>query len=287
MYNKSVRILVLVCITSLFVSCDKEEDPIISATGDYLTVYGPPPTFQPEGVPHQRVLLEDFTGHQCGFCPLGHIEAADLLETYRDDISVVAIHAGTLADPLPPSYPADWTTPEGEFYLLTQVGSQQMPRGRINRSPSAATVFEFLGWDAEVANAFTQIPEVNLQVKTDFRPATNHWNVHVFSEWLQNVQGTYRLVVLLTESNIIAPQLFYGNSPENVTDYSHEHVLRISGTGATGLPLFVNPSAGNSINSYTFNWNNEWNPEHCEVVVFITDGENGRVLNVAKTKLIP
>jgi hypothetical protein len=39
--------------------------------------------------------------------------------------------------------------------------------------------------------------------------------------------------------------------------------------------------------SYTFDWNSEWVPENCEVIAFLTEGENGRVVNVAKVKLVP
>jgi hypothetical protein len=111
--------------------------------------------------------------------------------------------------------------------------------------------------------------------------------VHVFSEWLQNASGNYKLVVMLAESGIVAPQLFYGNDPEYIAEYHHEHMLRTTGTGATGLTVFTNPSAGTTdVDSYTFAWNGEWVPDSCEVIAFLTEGDNGRVLNVAKTKLV-
>jgi len=49
----------------------------------------------------------------------------------------------------------------------------------------------------------------------------------------------------------------------------------------------TNPEAGNQFtNSYTFDWNPQWIADSCEVVVFLTEGDNGRVLNVAKAKLV-
>jgi hypothetical protein len=65
-------------------------------------------------------------------------------------------------------------------------------------------------------------------------------------------------------------------------------MLRATGTGATGLTVFTDPAAGTSeVESYTFEWNSEWVPDSCEVIVLLTEGDNGRVMNVAKTKLIP
>jgi hypothetical protein len=272
-----------------FSSCDKEEEPIVPTTGKYLSeLYGPAPLFQPEGIPHQRVLVEDFTGHDCGNCPNGHLRAAEILESQGDDVAVVSIHAGSLAEPLLPNYPNDWTTPEGQYYLLTQVGQDIMPKGRINRRPGASTVFSPSAWSGQVAEAMAELPEVNLQVKANYQPNGNHWNVHVFSEWLQSFTGNVKLIVMLAESGIIAPQLDYNSNPSYIPDYRHEHMLRTTGTGATGLSVYTNPSAGtNDVESYTFEWNSEWVPDSCEVIVLLTEGDNGRVMNVAKTKLIP
>jgi hypothetical protein len=272
-----------------FISCDKVEEPIVPVTGVYLEeLYGPAPSFQPEGVPHQRVLLEDFTGHDCGNCPLGHNSAAQLLENYHSDIAVVAIHAGSLAEPFLPDYPNNWTTPEGQYYLLTQIGQDLMPIGRINRIQDATAWTTPPSWPSQVADAIDDIPKVNIQIKSNYQPTSNHWNVHVFSEWLEDSEADYKLVVMLTESGITAPQLFYNNNPEYIEDYHHEHMLRTTGTGAIGLPVFSNPRSGTlDTQSYTFEWNSSWVPENCEVIAFLTEGDNGRVVNVAKVKLVP
>ena len=275
-------------VALLLTGCDVIEQPIIESGAYRSDLYGPAPVFAPEGTPHQRVLLEDFTGHDCGNCPNGHVVAANLQETYNEDLAVVAVHAGSLAQPLPPEFPDDWTTEEGGYYLLTQVGQDIMPKGRVNRLPGASTIHSPSAWTAKVGEAITQVPAMNMQIEADYQATNQHWNVHVFSEWFQNLSGDYRLVILLTESGIVAPQLWYGNDPEFIEEYDHEHMLRASGTGATGFVVATNPQGGQILtNSYTLNWNSEWNPDSCEVVAFITEGDNGRVLNVAKTKLIP
>jgi hypothetical protein len=271
-----------------FTSCEKNEDPILDFQVYRSDLYGPAPEFTPTGTPQQRVLLEDFTGHDCGFCPNGHIRAAELAETYQEDFAVVAIHAGSLAAPLPPDYPNDWRTPESEYYYSTQVGDPGMPTGRINRRINAADVFTPSQWLTQVTAAFNERPKANVQVKANLEESGGHWNVHAFAEWLENGSGDYRLVILLTESGILAPQKFSNNIPEYIPQYQHDHMLRASGTGATGLEVFNDPIEGtNKRFSYTFDWNEQWVPENCEVIAFLTEGDNGKVVNVAKTKLVP
>ncbi|MFM7106068.1 MAG: Omp28-related outer membrane protein [Flavobacteriales bacterium] len=273
----------------LFAGCDKIENPVVKSNEYDENIYGAVPTFIPELNPLQRVLLEDFTGHECGNCPKAHIAAKNILASDTDRVAVVAIHAGSLAQPFPPTYPEDFTTTEGTYYLLTQVGSDQMPKGRINRFPNANNVTNYPDWSDQVDSALQSTPLANMQLKTDFQPASSKLNIHVFTNWLESFSGQARLIVLVTENGIIAPQLTYIPTPP-ITDtaYHHEHVLRRSATGATGLVAFNNPQSGASkTDSYTIDWNPNWVPENCEVIAFLTNGLDGDVINVAKTKVIP
>jgi hypothetical protein len=272
------------CITG----CDEVDDPVIEFAEYRDDLYGDPASFTPVDAPHRKVLLEDFTGHDCGNCPNGHVRAAELLAQYGEDLAVVAVHAGSLAAPFPPNFPDDWVIPEGEYYLLTQVGQDVMPKGRTNRIASASVIHSPSAWPSKVAEAFDIAPEVNLQMNVSYVPNSQHLNIHVFSQWFENLTGDYRLVIMIAENEIIAPQLWYNNDPEYIPDYLHEHMLRATVTGATGLVVATNPQSGTShTDSYTFDWNSTWVPEHCEVIAFITEGEDGRVLNVQKIKVIP
>ncbi len=286
---KKIANIFLIFIASIcFFGCDVIEHPIIEYGMYRSDLYGPAHVFTSADSAVQCVLLEDFTGHDCGNCPGAHLVAAGILESNPENVVVVAIHAGTLAEPYLPNYPDDWRTPEGIFYLLTQVGVDEMPKGRINRVPSAATVFSYSQWVAKTNEALADVSPLNLQLLANYQPSQQQINVHVNSQWFQNVSGNYRLVILITESHIIAPQLWYGHTPQFVEDYEHEEMLRGSLTGATGLTVADNPSSGyHRTDSYTFDWNTNWIPENCEIVAFVTEGENGRVVNVVKQKLVP
>lgn len=285
---KSLRIsFFILTIIVTFSCCDEIENPIIEFGAYRSDLYGPAPTFVPAAAVTKRVLLEDFTGHDCGNCPIGHQIAHDILVADSEHVAVVAVHAGSLAAPLPPEFPTDWTTPEGQFYLLTQVGVDEMPKGRSNREPSSNVAFSPTVWVNKVNASLAESSPVDLQMEVQYVEENNHLNVHVFNQWFENASGNYRLVLLVTESHIIAPQLWYNHDPEFVEEYEHEHMLRGSLSGATGLTIAENPASGSSSTfSTTVDWNTAWIPENCEVVAFITEGENGKVLNVAKVKVV-
>ncbi len=287
MKNSAVNIILIYLLSIMLFACDKIEDPIIKA-GDYRSdLYGDPPSFSNVQTPIQNVLLEDFTGQDCGNCPIGHSIAKGLYESNPDRISLVAVHAGTLAAPFLPKYPDDWRTPEGQYYLLTQVGADEMPKARMNRNPDSHIAYSPGVWVARTNAALAETPPVHLQIAANYNSENKHLNVHVNHQWFQGLTGEYRLVILLNESHIIAPQLWYGNDPTYVPDYEHNHMMRTSVSGATGRVITNNPTLGsNATNSYTIDWNSNWLPENCEIVAFITEGENGRVLNSTHKKLI-
>jgi len=271
-------------------SCNKIENPIIDIPPYREDLYGPVPEFPSNSVVKQRVLLEDFTGHECGNCTYAHDAARSILEDNSDRVAVIAIHAGTLAAPFLPKYPADYRTPEGTYYLLTQVGSDVLPKGRINRTPNAKTVSNYQDWSAQVGAALQSVPQADLQIISSFESSSNVANIHINTQWKNNYNGNVRLVTLIIENGIIGTQLNYQNgfSAPPDTAYHHEHMLRGSVTGATGIEAFQSPLAGTEKTySYTYNWNTNWIPENCEVVAFLTNGLDGEVINVAKTKVIP
>ena len=289
MINRIAISLSVVVIGLSFTGCDKIENPVIEYGVYRSELYGPAPTFTPADVALQNVLLEDFTGQQCGNCPQAHVIAKEIEENHEDRVAVVAIHAGTLSQPDPLfGYPDDWRTTEGAYYLLTQVGVDEMPKGRINREPGASTVFSPTVWAAKVSESLNSTADLNLQMNASVNEENQHLNVHVFSQWFNSLQGDYRLVIQVLESHILAPQLDYASNPQHIDEYEHNHMLRGTLTGATGLTIATDPASGNHrTDSYTVDWNSAWEIENCEVVAFVTEGENGRVINVTSQKLLP
>jgi hypothetical protein len=284
--TKYIYLLSIMCSALLFNSCDEIDNPVVDLGSYRNDLYGAPPAFTPLAAATQKVLLEDFTGHDCGNCPGAHAIAKSIEEAHEEEVIVVAVHAGSLAEPFG-QFVDDWRTPEGEYYLLTQIGTDLLPTGRVNRIGGASNDLSPSNWAGVVEDELTQAPEVDMQMEADYVEANAHLNVHVSTEWFSAATGSYKLVILITQDSIVAPQLNYAANPQFIPDYLHRHMLRGSVSGATGLTVATNPSIGSSnVSSYTMDWNAEWDANHVEIVALITNGDNGEVLNVIKKKLI-
>jgi hypothetical protein len=278
------RTLGVASIALLLNRCDVIDDPVVpQPTGYRSDLYGDPPSFEQVDAAIQRVLIEDFTAHQCGNCPNAAIIAEDLAEA-DDRVSVMAIHAGNLAATDGDHFDTDWTTEEGDVYW-NQLEFQANPLGRINRLPNAGNFFAPAQWEGEVNAALGASPQLHLEGSAAYVPGNNHLNVHVFGQAMSDDGSAINLAVLILESHIIDYQLDYSATPSVVEDYEFNHVLRGSLSGPMGLS-FGDLGDGMSINetataSFTFDWPNEWLAENATVLAVATNAE-GAVINVAE-----
>lgn len=289
--NKQKHLWIGICAMAItLASCDYVEIPEPTEYPPYAyrdDLYGPAPEPPVIDIMNQRVLLEDFTGHDCGNCPAAHLVAAEILDAHPEEIALVAIHAGSLAEPFG-EFVNDWRTPEGEYYLLTQIGSDLLPTGRVNRIEGASNSDNFSTWNNSVNAQLAETPVADLALSAELAPENNHLNLHIRTLYAQNITGPVKLVIMIAQGPIIAPQLNYDADPEFIPDYQHKHMLRGTGTGATGLTAALNPIAGQEDEiHYTLDWNPEWIAEDVEIIAFLTYGDQGEVINVNKIDLIP
>jgi len=280
---KLLRFVSIAATTTLilFASCDYIEHPIIPFTGGYnVELYGNPPVFQLATTSGKNVLVEDFTAHQCGNCPLAAEIAEGLAESNPGRVFPLAIHAGNLAI-TNDSYPIDWTNEDSNIYW-GQLDFQANPLGRINRKGGTGDFFSPAEWTAEVASELEAETPLQIQINTFWHPnvGDGHLNIHVNGQFTSGgLDGECRLAILFAESSLIGDQLYYGEDPEHVTDYQFDHMLRGSVTGAEGLVVISDAAVGDDFQSdYTFNWNPEWIFENSSILV-VASNENGEVVN--------
>ncbi|MDC0854450.1 Omp28-related outer membrane protein [Flavobacteriales bacterium] len=276
-------IAVLTCAV-LLSACDVIEDPVIPVTTNYLeALYGPAPTFDalPASSAEQRVLIEDFTAHQCGNCPAAAIIAEDLAEAHDGLVSVMAIHAGDLANTDDDHFDTDWTTEEGDVFW-DQLDFQANPLGRVNRVDGTGAFWAPAQWNDKVTEELAKTPRVALQAEYAWEAANEHLNMHVHGTFYDAIEGPIQLAWLVLESNIIDYQLDYSSDPAVVPDYEFDHVLRGSVHGAIGQgfgDVAQGADAGDvAMQSVTFEWNPTWILENSTVVAVLTDSD-GYVLN--------
>lgn len=268
----------------VFLGCDELENPVVEITTSYQeSTYGPAPVFAalPIGETTQHVLIEDFTAHQCGNCPNAAIIASQIAEDHGEDISVMAIHAGNLANTDDDHFDTDWTTVEGNLFW-DQLDFQANPLGRINRIGGVGNFLAPAQWADETSTQLGNTPALGLQVLHDWVPENDHLNVHVHGTFYEETTGPIQVALLILESNIYDYQLDYASDPELVPDYEFNHILRGSVHGAIGLgfgDVAMGASVGDvATHSVTYTWDNNWVVDNATVLVVVSDA-GGIVLN--------
>ena len=178
--SSHLQFVAFVCLAML-AACDVIEDPVIPVTSNYLeAVYGPAPVFDalPLSSAEKRVVVEDFTAHQCGNCPAAAIIAEDIAATHEGLVSVMAIHAGDLATTDDEYFDTDWTTEEGNAYW-DELDFQANPLGRINRVNGTGAFLAPAQWNDIVTSELDKDISVGLQIRQSWEPVNRHLNLHL------------------------------------------------------------------------------------------------------------
>jgi len=288
---KPLSILVL-GIAALWAGCDMVEDPY----GPSDNGGGPPPV---EGV-RRRILLEDFTGHRCIYCP----EAATIAQQLKDDpaigedLVVVGLHVTDFfAAPVPPLgdgyYDNDFRTTAGTTYISQWPVGSGLPKGMVSRKPFngsimlgrdawEAAVNDLLGQEALMDIWFSQLEhntgngQVNAKVKVSV------------AKDLSNAEHT--LVVYLVEDSIVGWQSDANSTPSEIENYVHRHVLRGTMNGTWGeLALAGTEAVGDTLEftMTTYTLNSEWNADHMVLVAYLYNTATYEVMQVVEKHLHP
>lgn len=245
----------------------------------------------PTNLGDRVVLIEEFTGAQCTFCPPGSEELANLLSLYPDNLAVVGLHVGFFATPHATYSKYDFRSPAGNA-LETFLGSApQWPIAIVNRrqfpgDPSMHAVQA--KWAGYIAEEVAKDPLIGLTMTSTYDPSTRMLSVTVRGLARQDVPVPLRMNIAITESNIIDYQkdVRFGD----VLDYNHKHVLRgMMNTTFAGGDL-VAPNGLNQAQEIQYQADmiipDQWDPAHCELIAFITNSDTKYVYQAAKKPLI-
>jgi hypothetical protein len=282
---------ILLAMALLFGACDRIENPVTVAKNKYRDdLYGPAPTFNATSVATRNVLFEEFTGHLCGFCPPSTALALALDAQLGERMVTVAIHAGSLAATGGTLFQTDYTTPVGNLYWA-QLNGGFNPTARIDRLGGLSS-YEYLdpanpsSWQNIVTTRMNVATPVALQANCEYVAADNVLNIHMNSQFIENYTGNVNLVVLLVENHIISPQEDYSQTPSEIEEYEHEHVLRTNVTEPMGNLVINSPSTGySSTNSFTIPLQANWVPTNMTVVGYLVDANSHEVLNAIEYEI--
>lgn len=226
----------------------------------------------------KRLLIEDYTGTWCGYCPrVAH--AIELVKGQTDKVVAVGIHRASLS-PTHANY--DPYTYDSSS-LEAMLGSVGYPKGYLNR---------FTKWQALETNNIAQAvnltqgenPKLGLALSSVVENGTISLDVKVqFGKDFSNLN----LVVYVLENGLVHEQhnyTEYYNGEDIIEHFVHDHVLRECITPLLGEPIAASQSY--LTNTYTRTFNipvpaTVENASNLEFVAFVTN-EGNHALNVRK-----
>ena len=227
---------------------------------------------------NRNVVIEEFTGVNCGFCPDGHRIVREYQEANPGRVFAINIHQG--------GYAALYTTQWGDA-IANQTGLQGYPAGTVNRHLFSGSATA-LSRDAFVScgDQIKAMPSfVNVAAEATIDASSRLLTVNVEAYYTGDAETAENYInVALLQDSIIGPQSGGSNfNPTQVTadgQYIHMHMLRHLLTGQWGDQVTVEGSSvipqGTLIQrTYTYTWPGEISNEvlklsHLNIVVFVT-----------------
>jgi len=193
---------------------------------------------------NKNVVLEEFTGIHCPYCPDGHKRAQQIYDTHPDDVVLINIHTGSYANPS--SGEPDFRTPFGSA-IAGQSNLAGYPAGTINRhyfghsqsgAPSGATALGRGQWASDANTILTEASYVNVALEATIDVQTREMTINVEVYYTgDSPQNSNFLNVALLQNNVEGPQAGSSLNPDQVLpngNYNHMHMLRHLITGQWG-----------------------------------------------------
>ena len=188
-----------------------------------LNQYGQNEHFVSYDTCYKNVILEEYTGINCVYCPEGHLIANQLVEEHPSRIFPINIHVGGFAS-------NTYTTVFGND-LLDQIGHYGFPTGTVNRHlfGDSITAVSRARWESCCDSIMSQVSPVNIAARGTLDWATRELQITVQLYYTaSDTCPTHRLNVAVLQDNIIGHQTGAIANPSQIVgeQYRHGHVLR-------------------------------------------------------------
>lgn len=212
--KKSLLILAIALVGSLVASA-QITDTIVSLTPS-----------------NRNVVLEEFTGINCQFCPCGHKNANAVKAAHPDRVCLINVHTGV--------YAAAYQTSFGAA-IAGQTGLTGYPSGTINRHvfSGSNTAISYGDFNTRANQILAMSSPVNIAAEgiLDWATRTVSIRVQLYYTGTQTVTSN-ALNVAITQDNVIGPQIINSGCsyPQMMVgdQYRHMHMLRHLITGQWG-----------------------------------------------------
>ena len=256
------------------------------------------PTWRVSATPTPaHVLIEEFTGLHCSYCPQAHTIANNLTYVAPGKVHVMAVHTGNLANPN--ANEEDLRTTIGNTFYAWQ-GEGGMPSGNLNRTPytnagagsSAGSGTDYNlsrnRWAAVAKHLLSTEATAPVNLFVEARLDTNSRDIYIRVEAfaVQSSDEPLFLNVAILEDFIPGTQ-----AGSNFRPYLHRHVLRDMLTGLYGDTLKTTELSQGAYLSRTYTYklpeqynNRTPNAANLSCLVFVSNNTRA-VLNSAESKV--
>jgi hypothetical protein len=300
------------CALFALLSCDKVKNPYPPKPvgeldeslypgnfNDYVF-----PTFSANPNTKRNVLIEDYTGHKCIFCPAAADTGHAILKDFKDRVFVSTIHTGPTGiegfqtfntEPFTYNFTNEIGISIGRFIKdLPNSGFSGNPKGSVSRTLYQNNIA--LGsnkWRAAAKELMDNTDlKVNLQAVVNYFPATKGAFIHIEAEVLDPLLEAKNLGLVLAflEDSIVTPQKFPLGSPYpgdiNYT-YIHRDLLKLHlDGGLTGTTLTSKTAVdGKYYFNYSYKIETPYVSENAHFLIYILDKNTAEIYHVIKAKI--
>lgn len=264
-------LLLLAAVALIFTACNKENK-------------GKDEVFVSKTAMNKNVVLEEFTGQNCGYCPDGHKRANEILEAHPGHFFPIVIHGGYLSKPEMQC--------EDAVAIQTHYAPPGVPYGLINRGWG---VENRGAWSSKTAQALGEPAYVNVAAKGTIETATRTLKLKVQVYYTDNSEKeTNYLTVAMLQNNIEASQSSGNTNPSQVLpngNYNHMHILRDIINEDTWGDVISPTTAGTFIEKeYTYTipakvGNFDVDMNNLEFVAFVAERQYNLIINACEAEI--
>ena len=243
---------------------------------------------------NKNIILEEFTGIGCVWCPAGHLIGQTLHDNNPNDVFLINIHTGGYATPQGAG--TDFRTNFGSA-IAGQSTLSGYPAGTVNRhlfsmSQNGGTAMSRSDWSSASTQLLSQPSPVNVGIQASIDMSTNVLtvDVEVYYTGTQTI-STNRLNVAVVQHNVEGPQTGgQSNNPGAMLsngNYNHNHMLRHLLTGQWGEYISTLTPGYFYTNQYTWTLPADINgtpldPTNISVIAFVAE-DNQEILSGTET----
>jgi len=219
---------------------------------------------------NKNVVLEEFTGIHCQYCPDGHRIAQGILNDNPWRVVLINIHQGGYANP--GAGEPDYRTSFGDA-IAGQTGLGGYPSGTVNRhifGTATKTALDRGAWSSAANEILQTVSPVNVGLSSSYNSTTGDLTINVELYYTANsTQTANKLNVAILQNKIIGPQT--GGS----ASYQHNHMLRYLITGQWGESITTTTAGTFVQKTYTYHVPTDFNGipfvlENSDIAAYVT-----------------